>query len=142
MYKDKDRQREANRDRQRRYKAKHKGVTSEGVTTKSVTGIDKALLIVRDELKQEDELIDRVVKSDVLNIPKRGKDIKVFEDLPPDVQRSIDMMSMVDGQIDEANKANRTAIAISYQHSHSQRFCLLWCSYWQDRGLRLQRNMH
>ena len=32
MYKDPDKQREANAERQRRYKAKHKGVTSEGVT--------------------------------------------------------------------------------------------------------------
>ena len=43
MYKDKDRQREANRERQRRYKAKQKalpeGVTSEGVTGQGVTGI-------------------------------------------------------------------------------------------------------
>ena len=36
MYKDKDKQREANAERQRRYKARHKGVTSEGVTNKAL----------------------------------------------------------------------------------------------------------
>ncbi len=36
MYKDKDKQREANAERQRRYKARHKGVTSEGVTDKAL----------------------------------------------------------------------------------------------------------
>lgn len=38
MYKDKDRQREAQRERTRRYRDKAKGVTSEGVTPGSVTG--------------------------------------------------------------------------------------------------------
>jgi len=54
--------------------------------------------------------------------PKRGKDIKVFEDLPLDVQQTIDRMSTVDGKIDQAIKANRTAIAIHYQHIFPDRF--------------------
>ena len=36
MYKDKDRQREANTERQRRYKAKQKALLSEGVTDKAL----------------------------------------------------------------------------------------------------------
>lgn len=47
---------------------------------------------------------------------KRGKDIKCFADLPPDVQQTIDSMSLVDGKIDQTIKANRTAIAVNYQH--------------------------
>ena len=61
MYKDKDKQREANAERQRRYKARHKGVTSEGVT-------DKALP------KHEVEFIEKV--SEIFDVPtglKRGK---------------------------------------------------------------------
>ena len=36
MYKDKDKQKEANKERQRRYRDKQKGVTSEGVTEKAL----------------------------------------------------------------------------------------------------------
>ena len=86
MYKDKDRQREANRQIQakRRAKGVTKGVTSQGVT---VSG------------------------SGTCVTPKRGKDIKVFADLPPDVQASIRRVS-------ESNEEfkRRTAIAIHYQH--------------------------
>ena len=53
---------------------------------------------------------------------KRGKDIKCFEDLPPDVQQTIDSMSVVDGVIDQTIKANRTAIAINYQHLFPDRY--------------------
>ena len=42
---------------------------------------------------------------------KRGKDIKCFEDLPLDVQATINRIS---GSNEE--KAKRTAIAINYQH--------------------------
>jgi len=66
MYKDKAKQREAQRERQRRYRRDKKGVTSQGVTVKGVTGIDKALIIVRDELDQDNELMDKVAKSGVL----------------------------------------------------------------------------
>ena len=53
---------------------------------------------------------------------KRGKDIKVFADLPPDVQQTIDIMSVVEGKIDQTIKANRTAIAIHYQHTFPERY--------------------
>ena len=53
---------------------------------------------------------------------KRGRDIKVFDDLPPDVQQTIDIMSIVDGKMDLTIKANRTAIAIHYQHTFPGRY--------------------
>ena len=53
---------------------------------------------------------------------KRGKDIKVFADLPPDVQQTIDIMSVVEGKIDQIIKANRTAIAVHYQHLFPDRY--------------------
>ncbi len=54
---------------------------------------------------------------------KRGKDIKCFADLPVDVQVTIDTMSMdEDGKIDQTIKANRTAIAVNYQHLFLDRY--------------------
>lgn len=54
---------------------------------------------------------------------KRGKDIKCFEDLPPDVQEVIHRLSTIDGQIDQTIKANRTAIAVNYfEHRLQQTF--------------------
>jgi len=85
-YKDKAKQKEANRLAQARFKAKSKGITSGQGITKGITST------------------------------KRGKDIKCFEDLPPDVQETINMMSRRDGKIDPIVKANRTAIAVNYQH--------------------------
>lgn len=55
--------------------------------------------------------------TNLTNKPKRGKDIKVFADLPPDIQRTIDRMSInKDGTVNQTVKANRTAIAVNYQH--------------------------
>ena len=70
MYKDKDKQREASRERQRRYKARHKGVTSEGVTDKALPG---------EPIPQgwEDEMSDNLERTgNIQGTPKRGKDIK------------------------------------------------------------------
>lgn len=62
-------------------------------------------------------------------ITKRGTDIKSFADLPPDVQHSINKMSkaggMINGKIDQAIKANRTAIAITYQRAFGEDICFL-----------------
>ena len=55
-------------------------------------------------------------------VGKRGKDIKVFEDLPPDVQVIINSMSEVDGVIDQKAKAVRTEMAIMYQHHFPDRY--------------------
>lgn len=56
------------------------------------------------------------VTDNVTDKPKRGLNIKCFADLPPDVQQTIDRMSMVDGKLDKDEKAKRTAAAIKYQH--------------------------
>ena len=37
----------------------------------SISGIDKALLIIRDEMEQESELIERLIDSDVFNVPSK-----------------------------------------------------------------------
>ncbi len=52
-------------------------------------------------------------------VGKRGKDIKVFADLPPDVQVIINSMS---GVIDPKGKADRTEAAIMYQHLFPDRY--------------------
>lgn len=55
--------------------------------------------------------------------PKRGLDIKCFEDLPADVQETINQMCRIDdNKIDATAKANRTAIAIHYQHLFPGRY--------------------
>ena len=146
MYKDKDRQREANAERQRRYKEKQKALLNEGVTVTKcesnvgVTDISAVSTIVSPEHTAQGNI--RVSKpGDGDYVPqcettrafiegrdkrpetgKRGKDIKVFADLPPDVQQTIDSLSMVDGKICQRVKANRTAIAINYQHLFPDRF--------------------
>ena len=151
MYKDPDKQREADKERQRRYRAwKASGGVTQGVTD---SGCDKQGVTspMLDELKAEgirkqeykEEKLDLIKtlamkdtgdKPDVsvvmaynrtiarLDNEKRGKDIKCFEDLPPDVQQTINSMSMVDSKIDQTIKVNRTAIAIHYQHLFPDRF--------------------
>ena len=72
MYKDKDKQREANRQAQARFKAK--GITEQGITLPKKTDLGNTLTTT--------QTVSAV-------IPKRGKDIKCFKDLPPDVQQTI-----------------------------------------------------
>jgi len=86
-YKDKDKQREANRIAQAKFKAK--GLTGQGITEMGIIG--------------------RVLPA------KRGKDIKCFEDLPPDVQQSIEREP-------EDQRPRRTAGAIYYQHLFPNRY--------------------
>lgn len=105
MYKDKDRQREANRTAQARFKAKAKGITIESITDRVLPadvpshGLDVAF--------EKTEFIK----------PRRGKDITKFEHLPPDVQATIDRMSD-----DEQEHSRRTAIAINYQHQFPAKY--------------------
>ena len=119
MYKDKDKQREADRERQRRYRANRglkaypKGVTNSGRDTKGVTDIERDKAI---------EFMAKTAGKAERAEPKRGKDIKCFEDLPPDVQQTIDIMSIVEGKTDQTIKANRTAIAVHYQHVFPERY--------------------
>ena len=106
MYKDKDKQREANRKAQARFKAKTKGITNappSGITGQGIT---------------EEEFIEQV--AEIFDVPtglKRGKDIKCFADLSPDVQETINMVSE-----NEHEHKVRTAIAINYQHEFPDRY--------------------
>ena len=73
MYKDKEKQREAARERIRRYRDKQKGVTSEGVTNQGVTPYHPIL----------DDLVDPVRRKKleaICEALKRRKDLsgKVF----------------------------------------------------------------
>lgn len=96
MYKDKDRQKEANKQASQRRRDKGKGMTPKGIV---------------------------IPEHPVPVIPKRGKDIKAFADLPPDVQHTIDMISEDEaGNIDQVEKRKRTAVAISYQHTFPDRY--------------------
>ena len=125
MYKDKDKQREANAERQRRYKAKQKALLNKGVTqdiNEIPKGVTKPRLIPGSPSLPSLGLQEHCRKVYAVNFPKRGKDIKCFADLPPDVQQTIDEMSMVDGKIDQTVKVNRTAIAVNYQHLFPDRY--------------------
>ena len=98
MYKDPDKQREANKQASQRQRDK-KGMTDDCA---------KVGIVIPDH--------------PVPVIPKRGKDIKVFEDLPPDVQKTINLMSQRAGKIDPMEKINRTSRAIRYQHLFPDRY--------------------
>ncbi len=129
MYKDKDKQREAQREWIRRKRVEQSpkefkiraegtfaGSTKQGSTKQGSTGtlVPKPRYSGSDtqSVKQADEIVNL----------KRGKDIKCFEDLPPDVQQTINRLSAVGGTIDKFLKANRTAIAINYQHMSPDRY--------------------
>ena len=122
MYKDKDKQRGANAERQRRYKAKQKALLNQGVTDKALScdGLKledaRNIMMEREGMTSEqlDQATERLIKRPST---KRSKDIKCFEDLPLDVQATINQMCRIDdNKIDATAKANRTAIAIRYQH--------------------------
>ena len=121
MYKDKDKQREADRERQRRYRdwkasgGVRQGVTDSGCDTKGVTLTGESVAVAIKAMSQAAGKAERAES-------KRGKDIKCFEDLPPDVQQTIDGLSVVEGKIDQTIKANRTAIAVHYQHTFPGRY--------------------
>ena len=100
-YKDKDKQREAGRERQRRYKAKQKALLSMGVTQ----GVTEDGAVLPPDPEQYDLST------------KRGKDIKCFADLPPDVRQTIDRLSS-----DRIEKQKRTLAAINYQHLFPGRY--------------------
>lgn len=122
MYKDKDKQREADRERQKRRRdvIKSKGVTNQGVTqgVTLVPGPTEGIVDVWQGAMDEQAATEKWAEEK----PKRGKDIKCFADLPPDVQMTIDLMSVVDGKIDRTTKVNRTAVAINYQHMFPDRY--------------------
>ncbi|KKK68418.1 hypothetical protein LCGC14_2944250 [marine sediment metagenome] len=136
MYKDKDRQREANRQAQAKFKAK--GITEQGITLPKETDLGNTLTTtqtvsaampertaqgnIRVSKPGDDDYVPQCETTRAFvedrpkgHRPKRGKDIKCFADLPPDVQRTIDKMSTTDGRLDKEDKAKRTARAIHYQ---------------------------
>ena len=116
MYKDKDKQREANRKAMERYRAaekRRKGITEQGITNSPPSGITDERLTEAECLQSHVEIKPKTTR---LPTHKRGKNIKCFADLPLDVQQSIDRMSVFNGEIDRAIKIKRTAIAIRYQH--------------------------
>lgn len=118
-YKDKDRQREAGKERQRRYRDKHKPIPE--ITPLGNVRVSKpgdADYVPQCETTKA--FVDGRDKRP--STAKRGLDIKCFEDLPPDVQETIDKMSMVDGKIDQTTRAKRTAAAIHYQHLFPDRY--------------------
>ncbi len=138
MYKDKDKQREADRERQRRHRAA-KSVTKQA-KTQSVTS-DIMSQSERKNYKPASELkpgeLNKVSKpGDADYVPqcettkafieerpkcslidRRGKDIKTFLDLPPDVQQTIRDVSDTNEEFEK-----RTAIAIKYQHLFPNRY--------------------
>ena len=140
-YKDKDKQREANREQMKRARAKGntKPTNSQGnteyprVTDQDFTRLmaaDVGAPIVRVSKPGDDDYVPQCETTRAFiegrdkrpETGKRGKDIKTFEDLPPDVQQTIDSLSMVDGKIYQTVKANRTAIAINYQQLFPDRY--------------------
>ena len=108
-YKDPEKQKQAQRDWVRQKRA-DKGSTRQGSTPSGLNPEPPAYT----EAKKISEQIKRHTQN---VIPKRGLDIKTFEDLPPDVQRSIGAVSK-----DVEDKARRTARAISYQHLFPDRY--------------------
>lgn len=70
----------------------------------------------------DESLADRLNESYPDN-PKRGKEIKCFEDLHPEIQATIIRNSTdKDGKLDEDDKRKRTAIAVNYQHLFPDRY--------------------
>lgn len=149
MYKDKDKQREAQRNWVRQKRAV-KGSTEQGSTvTKADSHVDASDIGMVKALHQAILKPERIAQDNIrVSKPgdpdyepqcettrafiegrpkrpetgKRGKDIKCFTDLPADVQNTIDRMSTIDGELDQDIKAKRTAAAIKYQHLFPDRY--------------------
>lgn len=140
VYKDKDKQREANREAQVRFKAKQ-SLVERGITEKVLPLEPKSVSVIPkpDRTVQGNIRVSKPGDADYvpqcettkafiedrpkrMETAKRGKDIKCFVDLPLDVQLIINEMSLVDGKIDKTIKANRTAIAVNYQHIYPNRY--------------------
>ena len=110
MYKDKDKQRDAQRNWVRQKRAV-KGSTGQGSTEVKLVG---------DLPPKEQAMVLKVLSPPK---PKRGKNIKCFADLSLDIKKTIVRLTTnPDGSIDHAARANRIAIAIDYQHKHPDRY--------------------
>ncbi len=114
-YLDKDKQREASKQAMRDLRAKNKvsALPSSKEGLENAPGLTKMAKVEAEGVNLPVNPAD--VNPDV--IPKRGKDIKCFADLPPDVQDNINWRS-------ESNeeKQKRTAAAIEYQHLFPNRY--------------------
>lgn len=109
MYKDKDKQKEANRKASQR--RRDKGMT-QGITNQGMTVTDEPPNVIPAE----------AIKKAAHRL-RRGKDIKCFEDLHPGIQATIIRDSTdKDGKLDEGEKSRRTTIAVSYQHLYPERY--------------------
>ncbi len=114
-YKDKDKQKEANKSAAQRRRDKAKGMT--GITHKGMTIPERHTQNVTPE---QGVTLKPIPFAEPKR--KRGEDIKTFHDLPPDVQRDIESMSQ-HAQGDKAeDKKARTARAIRYQHMFPNRY--------------------
>lgn len=89
-YKDQEKQKEANRQAQARFRAK--GITELGITNQKIA-------------------------NKVIPNTRRGKDIKCFEDLHPEIQANIRRISDTNEEF-----KRRTAMAIHYQHIFPERY--------------------
>jgi len=107
MYKDKDRQREANRIAAQRRRNKEKGMTP-GMTN---SGYDALGMTISDEIKAMLPPVPEV---------KTGK---TFDDLPLDVQHKIDSIGAwcVDKGIED-DRGARIARALHYQEFNQSRY--------------------
>lgn len=144
MNKDKDKQREANRRAQARFKAKATGITDGGITQnvgevpKGITeprvlpSATTGVLIPRLEVTEHSNVrvskpgdadyfpkceTTRAFVENRAKQPSTAKEIKCFEDLPPDVQQTIRTISSTDEEFQR-----RAGIAIRYQHLFPDRY--------------------
>lgn len=125
MYKDKEKQREAGKERAQRYRNAHKITPQEITPYVTPSGNIRVSKPGDADYVPQCETTRAFIenRSKRPETGKRGKDIKCFEDLPPDVQKTIDRMSInKDGTVNQTVKVNRTAIAINYQHQFPGRY--------------------
>ena len=137
MYKDKAKQREANRQASRRARIKHRvktdltplaqGMTNEGMTLQGMTHIEDRPKVKPESKcgKEHSMECDPKILAEFREgktSAKRGKDIKCFEDLPPKAQECINKMSIKDGKIDQIIKADWMASVNIFQRLYPYRY--------------------
>ena len=125
-YKDKEKQREANRERQRRYKESQKallkGVTSEGVTEKALPDLAPGQYEGGIESLMPDDYEIEVDLDATIYPPDPAPKAKGFADLPKDVQENILRVSNMrignvepDPVLVSEEIGRRTQVALHYQ---------------------------
>ena len=122
VYKDKDKQRKANRKASQRRRDMLKGMANQGVMD---AGMTKSSSVIPEDTPIVIPCESHIDASDISAVKalhqvislKRGNDIKCFEDLPPDVQETIRAMSDSNEEFQK-----RTVAAIKYQHLFPDRY--------------------